>query len=196
MRSIFSNSPAGNQTPKLRCALGDGHFSKGSSRRRHVGFGDFRYLITASWCGWCGPADIRFVFQSGGRIRSLMIAFVEVQERIDLSLPGEQLPQPFLVLETTIRGEEVRNRTYRISTPFTAAGSPSRKIRLWLLLLATGATRGVVSVATEAGQAPTSPRPRVHLRPGSSSKAILSPAVARTKRTDSTYGRKVCWRRL
>ena len=48
MRFILSNSPAGNRTRLRRCALGDGHFSNGGSRRAHVCFGHFRYLITAS----------------------------------------------------------------------------------------------------------------------------------------------------
>jgi hypothetical protein len=91
--------------------------------------------------------------------------------------------------------KEVRNRAYRIITLFTAAGSPSRKIRLRLVLLATGATRGLMSVATEAVKHQLR-LGRVYIcdraRQGRQSSGS---AVARRKRTDSTHGHKVCWRR-
>src|SRR6185437_4517935 len=102
MYFILSNSLAGNRTRLWRRALGNCHFSNGGSRRAHVCLGHFRDFITASWCSR-RPFRVGIILKIGNRVGSLLVAFVEVQKRVEFRLAGYQLLQPLLVLEGSVR---------------------------------------------------------------------------------------------
>jgi len=89
MRSILGDGPAGELTRLGRHALRDRHFSNGGLGRTHVGHSHLRHLCRAVRCRGRRPPDILFILIRVGS-GSLLVAFVEVQQGIDLGLAREQ----------------------------------------------------------------------------------------------------------
>ena len=103
MRFILSNSPAGDRTRLRRRALNDRYFSNGGPRRAHISLGHLRDVTATGLRRDVCLLLVHVFVDFGRRVGPLLIAFVEIQEGIELRLAGEQLLQPLLVLERAIR---------------------------------------------------------------------------------------------